>query len=283
VSRNNDERLSAPAAGPPPPPSLAKEQNDDLFSFVTPTDFIELPSRGEYYPKGSPLHGVKSIEIRHMTAKEEDILTSESLLRKGIVIDRLLHSLLVDKSINIDNLLVGDKNALIVGARITGYGPHYETRTTCPSCSTAQPIEFDLNNLDIRRPDLPEGVRKTDNNTYFITLPQSRLEIELRLMTGELEKSYTETTERKRKQKLPSSMVTDLLKLLIVSVNGRDDVATLNKLLEVLPIQDSTYIKSTYERISPDIDMSHEFLCAACNYEGRVAVPLTANFFWPKR
>ena len=282
MSRNNDERLGAPIPSAPPPPPT-REPSDDLFSFVAPTDFIDLPSEGQYYPPDSPLYGKKTPEIKHMTAKEEDILTSESLLRKGIAIDRLLKSLLVDKSVNLDDLLVGDKNALIVGARITGYGSHYETNVNCPSCTTNQPVKFDLNELKIRRLVVPEGVRRSESNTYFVTLPKSRLEVELRLMTGALEKAYTESTERKRKQKLPSSIVTDLLRMLIVSVNGRDDVATLNKLLEVLPVQDSSYIKSVYEGISPDIDMSHEFTCLACSHEGRVAVPLTANFFWPKR
>ena len=89
MSRNNDERLGAPIPSAPPPPPT-REPSDDLFSFVAPTDFIDLPSEGQYYPPDSPLYGKKTLEIKHMTAKEEDILTSESLLRKGIAIDRLL-------------------------------------------------------------------------------------------------------------------------------------------------------------------------------------------------
>lgn len=283
MSRNNEDRIGAPAPDISPPHSVMNQQNEDIFSFVAPTEFIELPSKGEFYTEGHPLCGKSSIEIRHMTAKEEDILTSESLLKKGIAIERLLSSLVVDKSIKLDDLLVGDKNALIVGARVTGYGPDYETRVTCPACSTSQTFDFDLNNLITRTPALPAGVEKTENSTYFTTLPKSGIQVELRLLTGRQEKIYTESVERKKKQKLPSSVVTDLLRTLIVSVNGRTDVATINKLFEVMPIKDSVYIKDVYEKISPDVDLSHDFVCISCEYDGRVAVPLTANFFWPQR
>lgn len=285
MSRNNEDRLGlgAPAPDVSPPPLVTSQQNEDLFSFVTPTEFIDLPSQGRYYAEGHPLHGKSSVEIKHMTAKEEDILTSESLLRKGIAIDRLLQSLIVDKSIKIDELLVGDKNALIIGARATGYGPHYETRVGCPVCTTQQSVNFDLDNLTVHHSEVPEEVHASENNTYFVVLPKCGLQVELRLLTGAQEKAYSEGTERKRKQKLPSSIATDLLRLMVVSVNGRTDAATINKFLEVLPIQDSVHIKSVYEKISPDVDLTHDFICVSCNHDGRVAVPLTAGFFWPKR
>ena len=92
------------------------------MAFVAPTEFAQLPSLGQYYPKNHPLHNVESIEIKFMTAKEEDILTSKSLLKKGLTINRLLASVIVDKSINPDDLLVGDRNALLVATRISGYG-----------------------------------------------------------------------------------------------------------------------------------------------------------------
>ena len=93
--RNNSQRTRPPKDAAPPPPSATKT-NNGLFSFVTPTEFVELPSGGKYYPEDHPLHGVDTIEIRHMTAKEEDILTSETLIRKGLAIDRLLQAVIVD-------------------------------------------------------------------------------------------------------------------------------------------------------------------------------------------
>ena len=280
-SRRNQDRISSPVPDTSPPPHIAGP-SDDAFSFVVPTDFIDLPSNGKFYGEGHPLHGKTSIEIKHMTAKEEDILTSESLLRKGVAIDRLLQSLMVDKSIRLDDLLVGDKNALIVGARVTGYGPVYETRVSCPACGESQGTEFDLNNLVVKESSLPDGVEKSAEDTFFITLPQSGVQVEIGLMTGREERSFVEKAARKRKKKIQESAATDLLRLLILSVNGSEELSTINGLLEVMPILDSRHIKNVYEEISPDVDLTHEFNCSSCDHEGRVGVPLNVDFFWPR-
>ena len=126
------------------PSSPADFSAQDNLGWVTPTEFISLPTQGAFYPEGHPLCNVESIEIKYMTAKEEDILTSESLIKKGIALDRLLQSVMVDKSIPLNDLLVADKNALLIGTRITGYGPAYETNVTCPSCSSVTEYEFNL-------------------------------------------------------------------------------------------------------------------------------------------
>jgi len=280
--RNNQDRVSTPVpdASPPPP---AVEQQDNTFSFVVPTEFVELPSGGSFYPEDHPLHGKTSIEIKHMTAKEEDILTSESLLRKGIAIERLLQSLMVDKGIKLDDLLVGDKNALIVGARITGYGADYRTSVSCPSCRAAQEAEFDLLELETSKCDPPEGVERSAENTFFVALPHSGATVELQLLTGHEERQYLSTNTRKRKKKLRESSTTDLLRLLILSVDGYDDIESVDNLLEVLPVRDSVHIRKVYEQISPDIDLSQYFECQSCGYEGSIGVPLNADFFWPGR
>ena len=130
----NDDRLSS-AASPADSPAPHVTQNEQLLSFTRPTEFVDLPSKGLLYPVGHPLHGVETLEIKYMTAKEEDILTSKTLIRKGLVIDRLIRSVLVDQTIDPDDILIGDKNALILAIRITGYGESYETEISCPACS----------------------------------------------------------------------------------------------------------------------------------------------------
>jgi hypothetical protein len=280
--RNNQERLGAPHPDSATPPN-PQTNSEDIFSFVVPTEFIDLPSKGAFYGEGHPLEGINSIEIRHMTAKEEDILTSESLLRKGVAIERLLSALLVDKTIKLEDLLVGDKNALVVGSRITGYGSLYETRVICPACTEKQQMEFDLHNLTVRGSTLPEGVTHGSGTTFFLQLPQAELQVEIGLLSGKEEKNFLASSERKKKQKLPNSASTDLLKLLIRSVEGHTDAKTINQLVNVLPISDARYIKEVYEAVSPDIDLTHDFICSSCDHDGRIAVPLTADFFWPER
>lgn len=280
--RNNEERLGAPHPDSSPPPAVQKD-SEDMFSFVVPTEFVDLPSEGKYYAEGHPLCGQTSVEIRHMTAKEEDILTSESLLRKGLAIERLLQALLVNKSIRIPDLLVGDKNALILGARITGYGPFYKTNILCPACADKQEVDFDLTLIKTKESDSVDGIYvSSETKTFSLTLPQSGVEVEVRLMTGRDERRYLELTETKKKKKLPEAGSTDLLKLLIASVNGSSDPQAVSKLIQALPIKDSRYIKRVYESITPDLDMTLQFECSSCYHEGGVPVPLTADFFWPK-
>ena len=114
------------------------------LSYVTPTEFVELPSRGKFYSTDHPLHGKEVIEMRYMTAKDEDILTSPALLKNGVAIDRLIENLIVDKSISANSLLIGDKNAVTLAARISGYGEQYEVNVTCPACGSNTDHTFHL-------------------------------------------------------------------------------------------------------------------------------------------
>ena len=106
---------------------------DTLLNFVTPTQFVDLPSKGKGYPQGHPLCGKETVEIKFMTAKDEDILTSKDLLKKGVAIDRLIQNLLVDKNIRSSDILLGDRNAIIISARSSGFGHLYNTNVTCPT------------------------------------------------------------------------------------------------------------------------------------------------------
>ena len=120
-----------------------------FLEFVTPTEFVELPSRGVGYPDGHPLSGQDTIEIKYMTAKHEDILTSKSLLKNGKAIEKLIASLICDTGIKSTSLLSCDRNAIIIAARSSGYGTDYNTKVTCPNCGTVAKRTFDLSSPDI--------------------------------------------------------------------------------------------------------------------------------------
>ncbi len=280
--RNNLERTKAPAADSP---ALTTQTNpaDDLFSFVTPTEFVDLPSQGKFYAEDHPLHGVESIEIRHMTAKEEDILTSETLLRKGVAIDRLLQSVVVDKDLQIDDLLVGDKNALLVATRITGFGPDYAVTLTCPSCASPNETEIDLTSLACAASETPDAAQLTGDGTYKVTLPSTEITVELKLLTSGDERKILQSAEKRKKLKLPENNSTTLLNALIVSANDVTDRAMIAKLVGLLPLRDAQFARATYEAIKPDLDMGFPFTCESCNHTTRMEMPLTAEFFWPKR
>ncbi len=282
--RNNSGRTGSPDApfdSNPPIPAALQEETDSLFSFVTPTEFVDLPSRGEPYEEGHPLHNTSTVEIRHMTAKEEDILASETLLKKGIALDRLLQSVIVDKRIKIDDMLVGDKNALLIATRITGFGPTYDSTVTCPSCFASSACSIDLDELQTKTPQLPDNVNSRDDGYYDIFLAEQNIIVTVRLLKGADEKRVTARRDQRKKMKRPETNVTDQLATIIVAVNERFEAETIQKFIGVLPATISRQIRAVYEEIVPNLDLTVEYECEACSYEGRVGLPMTAEFFWP--
>ena len=281
--RNNEDRVGARPNDAPPVEQISNK-TDHEFSFATPTQFVDLPSKGKFYSEEHPLHNRDTIEIRFMTAKDEDILTSRTLLQKGIAIDRLLQNVLVDKTINPDDLLIGDKNALIVAARVTGYGAEYSARVTCPVCGTMTSHSFDLEKLNIHVEGESEesGISCEENGNISFELPKSKVQVTVRPLTGNDEKKLLGIAEAKRKHKLPESSLTDQIRMMLVSVNGTSEANTINSFIENMPASDSRYLRTTYASVIPDVNLNQSFTCPACAVEEEVMVPFTTDFFWPK-
>ena len=256
------------------------------FSFVVPTEFVELPSQGKFYPEGHPLRGEDSIEVRQMTAKEEDILTSRTLLKKGVALDRVLSNVIVDKRITTDNLLVGDRNAIIIAARVSGYGNVYDTSVACPSCHAVQKYKFDLNHAHVYHGQFEEGLEITNNQdgTFTTQLPKTKLNVTFCLLTGKSEKSFLAGVEADRKDRNQHERaVTRHLRSTLVSVNGNSTPEAINYTIENIPSMDARHVRLAYKQAAPDIDLTQHFACESCDHEEQMEVPLTADFFWPDR
>jgi len=283
--RNNEERFGATKVqGDAPIQDLAQEESQPVtpLSFSTPTEFVDLPSKGLYYPENHPLKGKDSIEIRFMTAKDEDILTSKSLLKKGIAIDRLLQNIIVDKSVNINSLLTGDKNAIIVAARVTGYGASYQTKIACPSCGESSKVEFDLDGGIIKDTEQVEGVDDNGDGTFVATTPRGNISVKMKLLDGVAEKNLVKLTEAKKKNNQPESTLSDQLRMAIVSVEGQEDQMLINAFIKSLPASDARYLRDVYSKKMPNVDLKHDYECQSCGYEQEMEVPFTSDFFWPK-
>ncbi len=285
MSRNNPERLGANMQDAGAAPPNVQQETESTFSYVVPTEFVELPSKGKHYPPGHPLHGQQHIEVRHMTAKEEDILTSRTLLKQGVALDRVLSNIIVNKQINIDSMLIGDKNAMIVAARVSAYGSDYRTAVTCPACSETTKYSFNLNQCDIFEgdPDNPLAVQPTENGTFLLQLPTTGVTVEFRLLTGMDEKRLVKGTEMDRKSKRGEKNVTRQLKQFVVSVNGSNNPADVNGFIENMPSMDARQIRLAYKLTAPNVDLTQNFVCPSCDHEQEMEVPLTADFFWPDR
>ena len=198
--RNNKERMGAQSSAPAPTSAVLSEANQETkqFSFVNPTEFVEIPSSGRFYPEGHALHNCETIEIRHMTARDEDILTSQSLIKKGVAVDRMLQNIIVDKNVNIKDLYLGDKNALLVAARITGYGAEYSATISCPSCGASTKNTFDLQEvLDSGTSHDLDAI--SSDGTFTIKLPKLDVGVQVRVLTAADEQRMLNLSKRERK------------------------------------------------------------------------------------
>jgi hypothetical protein len=289
TKRNNEERLGLPSTGAKDSADVSAAIEGAGLSFVSPTEMVDLPSEGKYYQPGHPLHNETTIEIREMTAKEEDILTSPSLIQKGVVFDKLLRNIIVDGRISQEHLLIGDKSAILVAARISAYGELYETKATCPNCYTDQDMSFDLRDAGTKGPpDLAEvsdevgsAVRDTGNGTFIVTLPKSQLYVEIKLINGVDEKKITATRHSRKKRKQHDNTLTTTLKACIVSIAGTDNRQEIERFIDNMPAQDSRFVRKVMVQVTPNIDLTQEFVCEECDHEQELEVPVTTDFFWP--
>jgi len=255
---------------------------DTLLNFVTPTQFVDLPSKGKGYPQGHPLAGKETIEIKFMTAKDEDILTSKDLLKKGVAIDRLIQNLLVDKNIRSSDILLGDRNAIIISARSSGFGHLYNTNVTCPSCGAKNKRTFDLTEPVVYHGDQwgDYNIVGTDRGTFIITLPNTGFRVEVKLLRGKDEKEIFKMLQNSKGE---TSLVTKQMRMYIVSVEGHENPNIIKHFVENIPMSQTKYIKEAYKAISPDLKISRDFECDSCMHEQELEVSLGTDFFWPNQ
>lgn len=245
-----------------------------------PVDAVPLPSRGLVYPQGHPLHGAESVEYRSMTAKEEDILMSQALIKRGTVITELIKSCLINKDIDVTTLLSGDRNALMIAIRASGYGSIYEPVTNCPSCDFKNEMQIDLNQLSIKPLAIePAGV---GINAFDFKLPNSKKTVTFKFLNGkEEEEIISEMETRKKKGLLNSNLVTSRLLRSIVAIDGNENRSLISRFVQYMPARDSLELREYINKHEPGVNMKVDFRCTSCDHFEEVALPLGANFFWP--
>ena len=270
--RNNEDRFNSMAA-PQQMPSSG-------LHYVVPTEIVDLPSKGLFYPEGHPLHEKDFIEIKHMTTKEEDILTSTSLIEKGLVLERLLKSIIVDPQIDPKSLLPGDQNAIYLNARINAYGGEYNFNFTCDACGKSNKVDYDLENVKNKK--LLEG-HLIENGLIKIDLEKSNLVVKLKQLNSH-DLDFIEKENKKNESRgTAHGATTSLLLSIIHSINDEVNDYSLKfiNIIESLPSKDVRQIKKVYTEAKPDVDFFVELKCAHCGNLKEGNVPITANFFWP--
>ena len=240
-----------------------------MAEFKLPTEIVELPSKGLIYPEDNPLSSGK-VEMKYMTAKEEDILSNQAYIEKGIVIDKLLQSLIVS-DINYNDLIIGDKNAIMVAARILGYGKNYSFTYD------GEEIEVDLTTLENK--SLNEKLFTKGINNFSYTLPATDTEITFKILTHKDEQNIGREIEGLKKiSKTDSSTVSTRLKHIITSVGGDAEQKTVREFVDKYMLaQDSRALRNHIQTFQPDIDLTF----FPPNGEDRRTLPIGLNFFWP--
>ena len=243
---------------------------DEKFKF--PTETVELPSRGLIYPEGNPLSSGK-IEMKYMTAKEEDILTNENYIKDGTVLDRLMKALIVSK-INYLDLVVGDKNAIMVAARILGYGAEYTFKYN------DEEITVDLSTLEPKKFD--ESLYTKGENKFTFQTPHSENLIEFQLMTDNIEKKVdAELRGYKKLNKEVHPEMSTRLKHMILSVDGNPDKKDIREFVDnYFLARDSKALRDYIVDIQPDVNMGFDIERPNGDIE-EIVIPIGANFFFP--
>ena len=267
------------------PPQIQQEKTFDPLHFVAPTEFVDLPSQGKGYPANHPLCDKAEVEIRYMTAKDEDILSSQTLLKKGVALERFLQNILVDRRIDAKKLFVADRNAILIAARISGYGNLYETQVVCPVCSTQSEQSFDLNNKKVVYLNLNEdlGIKQTNPGVFTTKMPYSKFNVEFKLLVGEDEIYIANMSTVRRKKKMNETMLSDQYKRMIVSIEGHTDRAVIERYVDAMPTIDSRHLRACYKSTAPNVQIIEDFSCHSCGHEQEMEVPFGADFFWPDR
>tara|TARA_Y100000389_G_scaffold199342_1_gene237538 strand:+ start:156 stop:1043 length:888 start_codon:yes stop_codon:yes gene_type:complete len=270
---------------------LAKKQYEtkQVSDYKFPTELVDLPSAGLIYPKDNPLSSGK-VEMKYMTAKEEDILTTQSYIKDGTVLDRLFQSLIIGNGDGIPikyiDLTTGDKNAIMIAARVLGYGKDYKVEIQDPFSDNKQEETIDLTQFENREYD---GSNQTElhKNEFEFELPKSKRKITFQAMTESKERKVKhqvkaiEKASRKTKD-VTSRELTTRLKNMILSVDGETDETIIKNFVDnELFALDSQSLRAHIKDVIPDIDLQYEFVSEETGERREMLLPMDAGFFWP--
>jgi hypothetical protein len=240
-----------------------------MAEFKLPTETIELPSKGLLYPSDSPLAS-GTIEMKYMTAKEEDILTNQSYIQNGTVIDKLLQSLIVSK-INYSDLLIGDKNALLIASRILGYGKDYTFMYG------GKEETVDLTQLSNKK--LDESLYTRGVNKFNFELPHTGTNITFKLLThGDEAKIQNEIKGLQKINPNVSPEATTRLKYMVLAIDGDEEQKNIRNFIDnYLLARDARAFREYVSQIQPDVDLT--FFPGSGGES--IKIPIGLNFFWP--
>lgn len=248
-----------------------------MSEFKFPTEIIDLPSKGLVYPETSPLSS-GTIELKYMSAKEEDILTNQNFIEKGIVIDKLLQSMIISK-IDYNELILGDKNAILVAARILGYGSDYQVQI---KDKYGKELEANIDLSKLENKPLDESLFEKGKNSFDFILPQSKVTVTFKLLTHNDEDAIEKEIKGLKKAFPTESFdITTRLKHTITAINGDSSDEKIRYFVDNMMLRDSRALRKYIIEISPDLDMNFSYEDSKGDVVEGVSIPMNINFLWP--
>lgn len=247
-----------------------------------PSDIVPLPSQGLVYPIGHPLSNEETIDLKPMSAVEENILTSKPLIKKGTVLTELLNACILNKTIDSNLMLAGDRNACLMAIRVSGYGSDYAVKITCPHCEYKFEHVFNMSGLKIK--SLGAAPISPNVNEFVFELPISKKKVTFKLLNGYDEAEMGKFIEGKKKLNPDvETNVTSRLYASVLSIDGEREKDKLLKLIESMRAGDARALRKYMNDIEPNVDMRQSFVCPNrdCFQKSEVDVPIGTSFFWP--
>jgi len=250
-----------------------KNQTQEV-QFQIPFDVIPLPSNGLLYPGQEG-----TVKVEYMTAMDENILTSPNLIKSGKVLDILMERKIKQSPVPIDNLLIGDRNAIMIWLRATGYGEMYPVKLTDPTSGVEFEYEIDLSTLKTK--ELPKNIQPDEKGEFEFVLPKSKKKIKFTLLTVGDEKTILSRAEKYEKatKSQVSNALTYRLQAQIKEIDGNRDINFVQGFVNVMPAYDSLKFREYSDSIEPGIDMSVEVEGPTGTFQAPITLGL--NFFWP--
>lgn len=273
--RDNTRRLN-PAAYKQQ--SQRTEPSPQQREVPVPSFFVELPSRGIFYPKEHPLHNKEKIEIKEMTAREEEILSSQEFIKAGVAIDRFLDAVVIDLDIDTKTILLADRSAVLYHSRKRAYGEAlYLQQYECPECGLKQKRKTDISFENATKDYTefsPFAVINEDGRIEFSLSTGQTIEcsaVDIRT-EDEIVKKISENPE--------TSFINMLLKSVVCSIGEETDKEVLQEMLLDISAKDSKKIRQTYQKMLPEAKARVSIKCSQCSHVNDAEVPLNADFFW---
>lgn len=263
--------------------SQSQKNQEKSIRLTYPHEVVELVSRGIFYPEDHVLASGK-IELKYMTAREEDILTSENLIKKNEALDMLLKSVILTSPLRYEDLLLGDKLGILISTRIMAYGHDYKVGIKCPKCEHKNERTIDLRDLETIEPKpelFEDGTLTKHSREARLKLPATKADIVVKFFNHADEKKVEAEIKTLKNKIGTSNLITTRLRHAIVEVNGNREFSVISKFVSELPSIDSMHIRKFFKENTPDVKLEMPFQCESCGHEEKMNLPITAEFFFP--